>query len=504
MDKGYAFFFDAEHSELDCFYGPPCTSKVINSLIEADSNANTHVLRGDLLPHSLAYQISSVSTDPSSKGGVSQTYSGNDELHQLILCDLSDSFSGEWNTLNTLTFPYILGFKRVWTIVLPTISPQAAKTIDSKLQSFAPYIGAATIDTGNPLQIRLFDLVGGVFVQSARVYALESDSASLLRDKLPSKITVNIINDLLFDKLSPQPLQPTKTSYRGVLSVNRIKGKSQLTHNQKLAHALLEFAKNNPNAIISFDTSITSAKQFVWDNAKFTRYLLNLEHEEGGPKAKFFIEILGIESNDWQYLADQISSSLKHGLIVSVELSGYGIKHTVFSQITGRNGKTVIIRSVWQMNPDGSARFITAYPEKSEKQSDYRSPPQHICPPYLIGKERWEYIYNQAHKAGEEAALECVPVPMRLCGHSTIFEGVCGFAWVTIPDIRKGFAKWLKDKHIGVKSYKGGWRVDADPVPSDDVTWDLQSLEPKRAYARAFANVLRKNEIACEVHERID
>lgn len=65
-------------------------------------------------------------------------------------------------------------------------------------------------------------------------------------------------------------------------------------------------------------------------------------------------------------------------------------------------------------------------------------------------------------------------------------------------------AKWLKDNGIGRKNYKSGWDVPAQPKPNQGDNWDLQSIEPKKAYAETFGKVLLDNGIECKVESRLD
>ncbi|MGA4487104.1 DUF6883 domain-containing protein [Bacillus bombysepticus] len=46
---------------------------------------------------------------------------------------------------------------------------------------------------------------------------------------------------------------------------------------------------------------------------KLSKYLLNMEHERGKDKAKFFKNALGIELKDKQYLAEEILKKINFG-----------------------------------------------------------------------------------------------------------------------------------------------------------------------------------------------
>jgi len=92
-----------------------------------------------------------------------------------------------------------------------------------------------------------------------------------------------------------------------------------------------------------------------------------------------------------------------------------------------------------------------------------------------------------------------VPTPMLLSGHKPVFQGMCGSAWVTVFDLRTGMARWLKKNKIGKKDWRGGWDVNANPQPKDDQHWNLQSIEPKVTYARAFGEMPAANGVECQV-----
>lgn len=122
----------------------------------------------------------------------------------------------------------------------------------------------------------------------------------------------------------------------------------------------------------------------------------------------------------------------------------------------------------------------------------------------------FERIMRQARAAGEAAGVAAQPVPMIVGTPTTPFGndidpnkqtyfvegGVCGFAWVHIPDARQPFVRYLKGIGEGYKSYKRGWDIS--------VHFGGQSLQRKEAYAGAFARVLNESGIDCYVQSRMD
>jgi hypothetical protein len=122
----------------------------------------------------------------------------------------------------------------------------------------------------------------------------------------------------------------------------------------------------------------------------------------------------------------------------------------------------------------------------------------------------FQQIYDEAHAAGMAAGQAAVPAPMIVGSPSSPFgndvdprqkmyyvaDGVCGFAWVHLPDARDPFAKFVKNKGIGHKSYKKGYDIWVGQFN--------QSMQRKEAYASAFAGVLKQHGIEAYMQSRMD
>lgn len=95
---------------------------------------------------------------------------------------------------------------------------------------------------------------------------------------------------------------------------------------------------------------------------KVTRYLLNLDHERGGPKARFFLGF-GFGINDPDVL---VRALMTHGAayeIVETEDRFRATVYTVEGEIESPDGRNPRIRTVWQIDEGATeARFITAVP----------------------------------------------------------------------------------------------------------------------------------------------
>lgn len=116
--------------------------------------------------------------------------------------------------------------------------------------------------------------------------------------------------------------------------------------------------------------------------------------------------------------------------------------------------------------------------------------------PQVVKKATFDEIYEEAEKAGVEAANTCIP---GTTGPTNSFatEGCCGFAWVKIRPATSPFAKWLKATgKVTHVAYGGGYDI-----------WCRcggQSMTRKEAWADAFVTVLKKHGIEGVAQSRMD
>lgn len=131
--------------------------------------------------------------------------------------------------------------------------------------------------------------------------------------------------------------------------------------------------------------------------------------------------------------------------------------------------------------------------------------------PIVTPQDKFQAIYDEAWKAGVEAARKCEVAPMLVGTPTTplgndidrskpveyVADGVCGFAWVQVKPGTSSFAKWLvKNNYARKDSYYGGvciWISDYN-----------QSMQRKEAHAYAMAEVFRKHEFNAYGASRMD
>jgi filamentous hemagglutinin len=98
--------------------------------------------------------------------------------------------------------------------------------------------------------------------------------------------------------------------------------------------------------------------------AKLRRYLLSTSHPDGHAKAEY-LGRLGYSEADWARLdADLRAQHLSRDAVPAAQ-SAYGEKYEILGPLTGPNGKTAWIRSIWIiLRGEHNARLVTLVPEE--------------------------------------------------------------------------------------------------------------------------------------------
>jgi hypothetical protein len=108
---------------------------------------------------------------------------------------------------------------------------------------------------------------------------------------------------------------------------------------------------------------IPNADNAIIEPTKIANYLLDVDHPDGGSKARL-LESLGYFSANWQRLeADLRSMHLTEDYIATRD-TVWGVRYEIVAPITGPSGDTVMFHSVWQIDLGTDVpRLITMYPE---------------------------------------------------------------------------------------------------------------------------------------------
>ena len=91
---------------------------------------------------------------------------------------------------------------------------------------------------------------------------------------------------------------------------------------------------------------LPNGEKAVVDIAKLRDYSLNAQHEGGSHKARVFRSALGIDTDDAEWLREQLLEIAREGEAVEVAASVFGRRFNIdFVLIRGE--KSVTIRSSW-------------------------------------------------------------------------------------------------------------------------------------------------------------
>jgi Domain of unknown function (DUF6883) len=95
---------------------------------------------------------------------------------------------------------------------------------------------------------------------------------------------------------------------------------------------------------------------------KLLRYLL-LPREENDKSA--FLAIAGYTLATWEVLRRDLQELARFYEVTDTITSPYGIKHEIRGALTGPNGQTLDIVTVWiTLEATGGTRFVTLFPDK--------------------------------------------------------------------------------------------------------------------------------------------
>jgi hypothetical protein len=108
--------------------------------------------------------------------------------------------------------------------------------------------------------------------------------------------------------------------------------------------------------------------QAVIEDSKFVSYALSPQSDRGQHKARVFESALGFNLTNWEDFKQAILVALPYQPATLTSETTFGKKYEVAVPITGANGRTVDVITIWQFDrlPDGvhyanAPRLVTLY-----------------------------------------------------------------------------------------------------------------------------------------------
>ncbi len=438
-----------------------------------------------------------------SRGG-GQTVSHEVDTYKFVIWDWLDTLSNGWSTIDPEKGLDIFRMHTGECVTLTALDGAIRSEIDRQLRAIPGYVGAFVLDPGNPIRRRAFaDLLiyGAAIFNGAVVQELSYEGTPDWPIAGADSFEPGGLIWKPYGWLAehgPPPLAAAPPSTRGARSASALARK----HAGRVEHRVIAairsaFAFKTLDRSFAFEVVGTPADvlQALMPEGKFTHYLFNVEHEKGGPKSRFFTETLGIEPDDWRFLAAQFYEGLLRANPEDVELqdwgAGYGMRFNAYMRVQGRSGVTAVVKTGWMMRPQTLPSLSSAMPADPRRKVVQPSPPQ-ILPPKAETDADWAKLWSWADDAGVRALEKTVPTPLFLQGFPRVAEGKSGFGIVRVSDARRGFALWLARRGPGMRA--SGDAVVRRP-PSTN------SLERGVAWARAVARVLKLNGLNVEVEQ---
>lgn len=477
------------------------TGQVLDALGAEDPAGRTRCqLRVGLpmLP-AAAERTTAVSARP--KGG-GRTVSHDVDTYKYLIWDWLDSLGADWSSIDPEAGAGIFRLHTGECITLTALDDDVRLNVDRRLKKTPGYVGAFVIDQGNPVHREAFlkgliykgALLDGTIVQELSIEG-DPDWPVEGGDRFkPNGLVWKPFGWLI--EHGPR-LPAPQISERGEIAARRLARK----HAGRVEHRLLDAISQLPGLgregnEFAFD--IVGAPGDILEGlmpeGKFTRYLFNPDSADGAPKGAFLVKEMDLDPEDWRFLAAQLYEGLLTVPAEDLEHrawdGGYGIRFNLHLAIQGRTGRSVAVRSGWMLRPGTLPSLSTVFPaDKGRNYPRMASPP--ILPPGPRTATDWERLFDWANAAGQAAAGVAVPTPMFIQGGEIIAEGAFGSASVRVPDARRGFARWLIEAGGGDRHYKSGAMISN---PDRQI-----SLDRNRAWAMAFARVLKMNGLVAEV-----
>lgn len=112
---------------------------------------------------------------------------------------------------------------------------------------------------------------------------------------------------------------------------------------------------------------LPNCERALIEESKLVEYALNPQNERGRHKARVFESALGFNRSNWEQLKQAILDVLPHHEATLRSETAFGKKYEALLLITGPNGRTVSVLTVWQFDrlPDGALRdqprLVTLY-----------------------------------------------------------------------------------------------------------------------------------------------
>lgn len=500
--SAYAFLVDSSTDGLPEPQLPFFVAAVFEAVWRADpqGHVRTQVRAG--LPSLLNFAERTTAVH-GTRTGSGRTVSRDLDVYKYVIWEWLNSLDGGWSSVDRKGGERIFRRHTYECVALSALDDAMRDQVDAALKSVPGYVGGFIIDPGNPLHRGGFfeGLIYAAAIVDGSVFherTIDGDEAPEWDGAADFKPGGLVWQDYGWLRLEgPAGLPKAALSERGARAASGLARKAAPSVERRVLEEMETILFLNAERKI-FELSAVGQPEDILEalmpEGKFTHYLFNRKHKQGGPKAAFIIDELGIDPEDWRYLAAQFYFGLTIAWPEAVQLNEWkdviGVRFDVVMRVRNRAGATAVLGTGWNMNPGKLPSLSTAFPGKRDSVAiECGEVP--ILPPGARGDEDWARLWRWANDAGVRAADEVVPTPMYIVGYAPIAEGEIGIAQVRVSDARRGLARWLSRHGPGDSDGDGG-TVLFSPIAS-------QSVDRAMAWARGVALTLRLNGIDAKI-----
>jgi hypothetical protein len=481
---------------------------IFQAVLSTTSEDNFHLRSGGILLQRFSERMTAVSRARiSNRPTISYTVSDDKALRATIAAAFAVSASAQHHRFETEALSTVFVTKEVECVTVSDMRLGCADLIHHALkEKLACYLGCFEVDRGDPLALELAanGLIPFCHYENRAlkwIVPFDHDGAD---DTVLSWARQLPFSSIKLTSHDPDRILGEQVSPQGEKSVQLLNGRA---HSQHAEDVLIAFRTSLQDSKDTTELRIEFGKaefgNIRADVRKLRDYCLNEQHTkpdgtpgDGRGKAYLFRRLLGITRNDWRFLGEQLVAGLTQALVKRVRKSDYGIQYTLTIPVTGRNGVTKLVTSGWIIRPNESPSLATAYIADNAETTE-AGPLAHLVVDRPDDSDFWQRLYERARQHGAKMAEDWTPTPMWVEGVTeAIVEGICGSAWVRVPDARSRFSRWLKKNDLGSSGHGRGCFVFAGTAS--------QSLERAQKYCEGFAQVLRLNGVECEVGWRED
>jgi hypothetical protein len=234
----------------------------------------------------------------------------------------------------------------------------------------------------------------------------------------------------------------------------------------------------------------TAVLDAILPDPKFTKYLF--VHREKDDKSNWLMNELGVQPDDWRFLAAQLYSGLLRQSRFDVEVVEYGEgeprdyrgKFNQTLELVARDMKVMPATIVWQMKKGELPSLVTIKPgAKGKTPLDYHYPAEVFPPDCLSGHKHMEDLLRGADSEGGQSAEAAVPTPIVAEGE-WYSSGMGGWSRIQVHDAMLAECAKVTEAEADFGLSNGGQL---------GFRHSSGSLEKAMEYAKTFCRVLGWN-----------